>query len=60
MANMEEKDNAFMRVVKYLIPWEGDKPAEKIRKLIFIAAAVVLVVTVTILIINGVNSDKDK
>lgn len=60
MANMEEKDNAFMRVVKYLIPWEGDKPAEKIRKLIFIAAAVVLVVTVTILIINGVNSANDK
>lgn len=60
MANMEEKDNAFMRVIKYLIPWEGDKPSEKIRKLIFIAAAVVLIVTVTILIINGVNSAKDK
>lgn len=60
MAKMEEKDNAFMRVVKYLIPWEGDKPSEKIRKLIFIAAAVVLIVTVTILIINGVNSAKDK
>lgn len=57
---MEEKDNAFMRVIKYLIPWEGDKPSEKIRKLIFIAAAVVLIVTVTILIINGVNSAKDK
>lgn len=60
MAHKEEKDNALMRVVKYLIPWEGDKPAEKIRKLIFIAAAVVLVVTVTILVINGVNSAKDK
>ncbi|MBD5130831.1 MAG: class B sortase [Ruminococcaceae bacterium] len=58
MAN--KNDNAFMRVVKYLIPWEGDKPSEKIRKLIFIAAAVVLVVTVSILIANGVHSANDK
>lgn len=60
MAHNEEKDNALMRVVKYLIPWEGDKPAEKIRKLIFLGAAVVLVVTVTILVIKGVNSANDR
>lgn len=60
MANMKGKDSGLMRVMKYLIPWEGDKPAEKIRKLIFIGAAVVLVVTVTVLIINGVNSANDR
>lgn len=59
MANYEEKDNVLLRVAKYLIPWEGDKPAEKIRKLIFLAAAVVLIVTVSILVINGITKAED-
>ena len=59
MANYEEKDNVLLRVAKYLIPWEGDKPAEKIRKLIFLAAAVVLIVTVSILIVNGITQAQD-
>ena len=59
MANYEEKDNALLRVAKYLIPWEGDKPAEKIRKLIFLAAAVVLIVTVSILVVNGITQAQD-
>ncbi len=59
MANYDEKESVLLRVAKYLIPWEGDKPAEKIRKLIFLAAAIVLIVTVTILIINGVTQAED-
>ncbi len=52
MANFKEKqkDNAFMRFVKYLIPWKGDKPMEILRKIIFIVSAVVLIVSAVMLI----------
>lgn len=59
MAKYEEKDNVLLRVAKYLIPWEGDKPGEKVRKLIFLAAAVVLIVTVSILVVNGITQAQD-
>ncbi len=59
MANFVEKESVFLRIVKYLIPWKGDKPTEIVRKIIFLAAAVVLVVSLTTLIIDGVNKVDD-
>lgn len=45
MANYVEKENVFLRIAKYLIPWKGDKPGEIIRKIVFLVAAIVLVVS---------------
>ena len=50
MANYVKKDNIFLRIAKYLIPWKGDKPVEIIRKVIFLLSAVVLVVSLVSLI----------
>lgn len=45
-----QKENVFVRIAKYLIPWKGDRPAEVIRKMIFLTAAIVLVVTVSMML----------
>ena len=50
MANFVEKENIFLRIAKYLFPWKGDKPAEIIRKCIFLGAAVVLIVSLVMII----------
>lgn len=64
MANFKEKekDNVFMRIVKYLIPWKGDKPVDIFRKIIFVVSAVVLIVSLVHLITYyaGVASDNKK
>ena len=52
MANFVEKENIFLRIAKYLFPWKGDKPSEIARKIIFLAAAITLVVTLTIFLTN--------
>ncbi len=59
MSDSAKKDNIFLRIVKYLIPWKGDRPAEIIRKVIFLAAAVVLVVSLTSILIDAVNKVDD-
>ena len=43
-----KKENIFVRIAKYLIPWKGDRPGEIIRKIIFLTAATVLIVTLSI------------
>ena len=60
MANFVEKENIFLRIAKYLIPWKGDKPVEIIRKVIFLAAAVVLVVSLVTIITFYGSGAKDK
>ena len=61
MANFVEKENVFLRIAKYLIPWKGDKPAEIFRKVIFLSAAVVLVVSlVTIIAFFSGNAQDNK
>lgn len=50
MANFVEKENILLRIAKYLFPWKGDKPAEIIRKCIFLGAAVVLIVSLVMII----------
>lgn len=64
MANFKEKekDNIFMRIVRYLIPWKGDKPVDIFRKIIFIVSAVVLIVSLVHLITYyaGIASDNKK
>lgn len=61
MANYVEKENVFLRIAKYLIPWKGDKPAEIVRKVIFLAAAAILVGSlVTILtFLGGTQKDRE-
>lgn len=66
MENSTKKDSALIRAAKYLIPWKGDKPAEIIRKIIFLVAAAALIVTVCVIISNAVqtinteNDDKNR
>lgn len=59
MANFVEKENPMLRVAKYLIPWKGDKPLEMVRKIIFLAALIVLVVSLVSLGITANNKVKD-
>lgn len=47
-----------MRFLKNLIPWKGDKPGEVVRKIIFIAAAVVLIITLSMLISDKLQMAK--
>lgn len=61
MANFKEteKDNVFLKIAKYLVPWKGDSVAELIRKIIFLGAAVVLAVSVISLLVSAANKAKD-
>lgn len=63
MSNIEEtkpqKENIFLRIAKYLFPWKGDKPAEIIRKIIFLAALITLIVSGTNLILAQVERIND-
>lgn len=61
MSRSGKKENVFVRIAKYLFPWKGDKPGEVIRKIIFFSAAVVLVVTLSIILkdkIQQMNTNK--
>lgn len=44
------KANWFIRLLKYLFPWKGDKPAEVVRKIIFFIALVVFIAMLCIVI----------
>lgn len=59
MANFVEKENIWLRIAKYLLPWKGDKPTEVFRKILFLGASVVLAVSVISLIITGANKIDD-
>lgn len=50
MSKSATNENLFIRIAKYLFPWKGDKIGEIIRKLVFIAAAVVLIVSVSLIL----------
>lgn len=50
MSRSEGKGNIFVRIAKYLFPCKGDRPGEVVRKIIFLSAAVVLVVTLSIIL----------
>ncbi len=56
MEKSSQNENVIMRVVKYLIPWKGDKPAEIIRKIIFLAALTVLIATGVIFLSTRQNA----
>lgn len=62
MANYVEKENVFIRIVKYLFPCKGDKAIEVVRKIIFLSAAIVLITTLTIILTTklGQMSDNKK
>ena len=63
MSNIEEtkpqKENIFLRIAKYLFPWKGDKPTEIIRKIIFLAALITLIISGTNLILAQVERIND-
>lgn len=59
MANFVEKENVFIRLAKNLFPQKGDNFAEILRKLIFMGAGIVLIVSVTILLITAGNKVAD-
>lgn len=48
MEKNESRDNVFIKILKYLVPWKGDRPSEIIRKMIFICAVIVLVTTIVL------------
>lgn len=52
------KESIFTRIVHYLFPQKGDDAKEIVRKIIFLSAAVVLVVAVAIIITNNVQRMK--
>lgn len=61
MGRSESKGNVFVRIARYLFPWKGDRPGEVIRKIIFFSAAVVLVVTLSIILkdkLQRMNTNK--
>lgn len=61
MSKSAKKGNIFVRIIKYLFPWKGDKPSEVIRKIVFVTAAVVLTVSLTKILsdtIERMNTNK--
>lgn len=61
MEKSVKKDSVIVKIGKYLIPWKGDKPAEIVRKIVFLVAAVALVVTLCVIIsdaVQKINTDK--
>lgn len=59
MAKSSEKENIFLRIAKYFIPWKGDKTTEIIRKIVFLVALITLIVSVTSLIMAQVSRIND-
>ena len=59
MANFVERESVLLRIAKYLFPCKGDKPAEIVRKIIFLCAAVVLIVSLCCIIVSAVNKMDD-
>lgn len=56
-----KKENVFVRIAKYLFPWKGDTVKEVIRKIIFLTAAVVLIVSLSIIVtdkLQRMNTNK--
>lgn len=58
MSESGNKGNIFAKIAAYLFPQKGDEGKEIVRKIIFLAAAVVLIVTGTILITDNVKRMK--
>ena len=59
MANFVEKENIFVRMARYLFPQRGDNFTEILRKIIFMIAGIVLIVSVLILLITAGNKVSD-
>lgn len=59
MANFVEKENIFLRVAKYLLPWKNDSVVEIVRKVIFLTAAVVLAVSLISIAISAIDRADD-
>ena len=52
----KKKQNLFMSIVTGLIPWKGDSVTEVVRKIIFLAALVVLFSALVIIVTNVVDT----
>lgn len=60
MERSSQNENAVMKILKYLIPWKGDKPTEIIRKIIFLAALAVLITTLVIFLTTQTNASREQ
>ena len=60
MSESKTKENIFVRIGRYLFPWKNDKLSEIIRKIIFLAAAAVLIVSVILLSIDNAQRERIK
>lgn len=60
MSQAKTKENVFVRILRYLFPWKGDKPGEIIRKIIFLTAAVVLIVSVSKILTDTLQREHTK
>lgn len=56
----EKKPNFFIRLIKGIIPWKGDTVGLVIRKLVFIAALIVFLVTAIPLLADVLSMVKDE
>lgn len=59
MANFVEKENVFIRIVKYLFPKKGDSIVEILRKIIFLCAGIVLIVSLFTILLSAGNKVAD-
>lgn len=59
--NAKKRDNTnfFIRVLKFIIPWKGDKLPDILRKLVFIVALVAFIIAGAMLIEYQFGSDKE-
>ena len=56
MSEAKQKENIFVRIVRYLFPRKDDVRVEKIRKIVFLTAAVILIVSVSMILIGTAQS----
>lgn len=54
-----EKTNVFLKIVKYIIPWKGDSVREIIRKVIFLAALITLIISGCYFLSIRLNEEAD-
>ncbi len=59
MAKYVKKENIFLKIAKYLFPWKGDSTTEILRKVIFLAASIVLIVSLCLLLTQSSNRIED-
>ena len=58
MSRSKTSDNLFGRIARYLIPFKDDARGEKIRKIVFLTAAVALITAVCMILIGTAQRER--